>query len=62
MTTTERVVSCSHGHRLVRWEPEPCDAGHDHRLYICPMRLGSRRCGEEQIVPPPSPACVRKSE
>ncbi|MCW2905137.1 MAG: hypothetical protein JWO67_7402 [Streptosporangiaceae bacterium] len=54
-------IRCSHNHRLVRYEPTGCDAGHEHRQYRCPMRVGSRRCGEVMTVPRMSAACSRSS-
>lgn len=53
---TDVRVHCSRNHRLVRWEPMGCGE-HEHRLYLCGMRLGSRRCGEQLMVPPMSGAC-----
>lgn len=51
---------CDRNHRLVRWEPLSCDAGHAHREYQCPMRVGNRRCAEIVIVPPLSSVCTKK--
>lgn len=50
-------VRCPRNHVLVRFETERCDGGHTHRVYCCPMRLGSRSCGQMVVVPPRGPAC-----
>lgn len=50
-------VQCSRAHRLVRFEASGCAAGHEHRTYVCPMRVGSRRCGEVVVVPPYRGVC-----
>lgn len=46
------LVVCSRGHRLVRYEVTVCDAGHEHRMYVCPMRMGARAHGEQAVRPP----------
>lgn len=46
-----QVALCSRGHRLVRHKVLVCDAGHEHRVYVCPMRMGTRAHGEEVVRP-----------
>lgn len=45
------VVACERGHRLVRFDLVVCDAGHEHRIYVCPMRRGSSTCGKTVVRP-----------
>lgn len=53
-------IRCRHGHVLVRFEVDGCDAGHEHRVHVCPLRRGSRRCGDVVVVPPYGPGCEEK--
>lgn len=49
-------IRCGRDHVLVRSEPFDCGK-HLHRIFTCPMRVGSRVCGDQVIVPPMSGTC-----
>jgi hypothetical protein len=50
-------VTCPIGHRVTRFDVQGCDAGHEHRVYVCPMRLGRTACGALMVVPPYGEGC-----
>lgn len=50
-------VWCTRGHRLLRADVEGCQAHGEHRVFVCPMRLGARRCGLVVVTPPYDDAC-----
>lgn len=51
-------LRCSHRHNLTVSEVVVCDAGHEHDRYVCPMRRGSRRCGQVVYVPSVAGNCT----
>lgn len=51
------VVPCPRGHRIVRHEVVTCDAGHEHLIFVCPLRRGTAACGETVIRPMYGPSC-----
>lgn len=50
-------VQCGRRHRLVRFEVVPCREHGAHRVYRCPMRVGSGVCGERVAVPQIGAGC-----
>lgn len=58
--SSQPSVQCERGHRMVRFVVAFCDVGHEHRQYVCPMRVGSAPCGERLLVPPYAPGCFER--
>ena len=58
----EDIVRCPNGHRLMRWDTEPCRSHGSHRVYTCPMFRGAGRCERTVVVPPLGPACTSGGE
>jgi hypothetical protein len=50
---------CRHRHQLIRFEVTHCPAGHEHRVFRCPMRYGAGWCGDRVVVPPYTATCRR---
>lgn len=55
-------VECSRRHILIRFDVEVCPAGHVHRVWVCPMKIGTERCGEVVIIPPFTSACDKDKD
>lgn len=51
-------LRCPRGHNLARFTLIECPQHGDHQRYVCPMRLGNRRCGQEVVVPPIERNCA----
>lgn len=58
MKSIQFYVRDSRKHKLVRSEPFHCGK-HEHQIFTCPMRVGSRVCGEQVTVPPFGGDCGR---
>jgi len=50
-------LKCKHGHALTRFELSPCDMHKNHKVMVCPMRRGSKPCGDVVVLPPYGPGC-----